>query len=404
MSKNFSLIRNGCYTRSEIRGINAHNERLKDEYRNPDIDLAQSRLNVHFKEPRGLYTEALDRMVSEKKVTLRGLKGDAILFDEFMLDVNTKYFEEKGGYDFAKEFFSIAYQFCCNEVGEDNILSAVMHADERNRALSEKLGRDVWHYHMHVVYLPTVRKELRYTKRCKDPALVGTVKEVVNQVSHSKRWISKPVLNDDGKPVRDEKGRVVLEPSYGELQTRFAIYMQAHGYTDIERGVAGKKAKHKSVIDFKLAQDEARAKAAAAKADQLERISTQLATDIAAQQEALTDLKDMESYVKGVANCRSILQRIFDEIARFLNRTTLFRDKKAEDKFFERLRDGLVDFFSRLKNLLGFELATNMPLDQCQSPLLAEKGEKLALSLQIAVAEQRAGTTANTPHRKEYER
>ena len=400
----FVVIRNGSYRRSEIRGINDHNERRKDSYRNPDIDPQRSSLNIHFKNPNASYTEVLDRLVADEKVSLRGLKGDAILFDEFLLDVNSHYFERKGGYETAKVFFENAYRFACKEVGEENIISAVMHADERNQALTEELGHDVWHYHMHVVYLPTVQKEVRYSNRCKDPALVGTVKEIVTQVSHSKRWKSMPVLGEDGKSLRDKKGRVVLEPSYGALQTRFAAYMQAHGYADVERGVVDKKAKHKSIVEFKLAQDEARAKAAAAKADQLERISTQLATDIAAQQEALTDLKDMESYVEGVANCRSILQRIFDEIARFLNRTTLFRDKKAEDKFFERLRDGLVDFFSRLKNLLGFELATNMPLDQCQSPLLAEEGEKLALSLQIAVAEQRAGTTANTPHRKEYER
>ena len=29
-----------------------------------------------------------------------------------------------------------------------HILSAVMHADERNRAMSEKLGEDVYHYHL----------------------------------------------------------------------------------------------------------------------------------------------------------------------------------------------------------------------------------------------------------------
>ena len=30
----------------------------------------------------------------------------------------------------------------------------VMHADERNRAMSEALGEDVYHYHLHVVYIP----------------------------------------------------------------------------------------------------------------------------------------------------------------------------------------------------------------------------------------------------------
>ena len=71
--KNYFLVRNGEYTRSEIRGINNHNERLKDSYRNEDIDSDRSSFNVHFKRPDGLYTEVLDRLVDEKKVSLRGL-------------------------------------------------------------------------------------------------------------------------------------------------------------------------------------------------------------------------------------------------------------------------------------------------------------------------------------------
>ena len=39
--------------------------------------------------------------------------------------------------------------------GEQYILSAVMHADERNQGMSKALGYDVWHYHLHVVYAPT---------------------------------------------------------------------------------------------------------------------------------------------------------------------------------------------------------------------------------------------------------
>lgn len=48
-----------------------------------------------------------------------------------------------------------------------------MHADERNRALIEWLGRCV-HYHLHVVYVPVVDQEIKWSKRYKDPVLVGT--------------------------------------------------------------------------------------------------------------------------------------------------------------------------------------------------------------------------------------
>lgn len=399
---NYSIIRNGEYRRNEIRGINAHNERLKEAYRNPDIDSSRSELNIHFKRPNGLYTEVLDRLVTAKKVSIRGLKADAVLFNEFLLDINSRYFEDRGGYEFAQQFYADAYRFCCDEVGEENILSAVMHADERNKALSEELGRDVFHYHLHVVYLPVVEKEILYSKRCKDPALVGTVKEVVNQISHSKRWKSEPVLGEDGEPLRDDRGKVILAPSYGALQTRFAEYMQAHGYTDVERGVEGKRAKHKSIVDFKLSQDEARSKAAAAKVEQLELQGTQLEKEISAQIEELTSLQNMSEYTAEVEECHSLLKRLFDVIAEFFARTNLLRDRKKENDFFDFLRQGLIDFFGRLRNLLGFELVTQMPLGQCQSPVLAAEGEKLALNLQIAEASQRAGTGTNVQGKEHY--
>lgn len=41
--------------------------------------------------------------------------------------------------------------------------------------------------------------EVRWLKRCKDETLRGTVKEVINQVSHSKKWKNTvPLLNENG--------------------------------------------------------------------------------------------------------------------------------------------------------------------------------------------------------------
>ena len=54
--------------------------------------------------------------------------------------------------------------------GEQYILSAVMHADEINHAMTEALGREVYHYHLHVVYVPVVEKQILWSKRCKDKA------------------------------------------------------------------------------------------------------------------------------------------------------------------------------------------------------------------------------------------
>ena len=87
-----------------------------------------------------------------------------------------------------KLFYEDAYKAAIEIVGgEQYILSAVMHADERNRAMSEALGQDVFHYHLHVVYVPVVEKQILWSRRCKHKSLVGTVKKTIMQVSSSKR-------------------------------------------------------------------------------------------------------------------------------------------------------------------------------------------------------------------------
>ena len=58
--------------------------------------------------------------------------------------------------------------------------------------MSDALGQDVYHYHLHVVYIPIVEKQILWSKRCKDKSLVGTVKETIQQVSMSKSGIPSP--------------------------------------------------------------------------------------------------------------------------------------------------------------------------------------------------------------------
>ena len=151
------VVRNQAYRRGEFNIRERHNERKNESYGNGDILPERSHLNVHFKSCNGTYEQEFNRMVDAGTVSLRGLKPDAKVFDELVFDVNSAYFEERGGYDYAKQFFTEAYNLAVKEAGgEQYILSAVLHADERNKALSEQHGRDIFHYHLHVVYLPVV--------------------------------------------------------------------------------------------------------------------------------------------------------------------------------------------------------------------------------------------------------
>ena len=95
-------------------------------------------------------------------------------------------------------------------------------------------------------------------KRCKDKSLVGTVKETVIQVSSSKKWISKPSLDENGNPILTTKGKPILRKSYSVLQDDFFNAMRAAGYTDVERGERGSTDEHLTVTQFKVQQETAR--------------------------------------------------------------------------------------------------------------------------------------------------
>ena len=246
-------------TPADVAKVQEHNEREKDSYSNQDIVPERTSLNVHFKAPTDDYVKTFEQMEQDGVISTRGLKPDAVKYGELVFDVNSAYFYNHGGYEFAKQFYADAYKAAVEIVGgEQFVLSAVMHADERNRAMSEALGEDVYHYHLHVVYVPVVEKQILWSKRCKDKSLVGTVKETIMQVSSSKKWQSQPSLDENGNPMLTAKGKPILQKSYSVLQDDFFNAMRAAGYTDVERGERASTEEHLTVTQFKVAQESAR--------------------------------------------------------------------------------------------------------------------------------------------------
>ena len=262
-------VRNLAVSDKAVGNTQQHNEREKDSYRTPDIIPQRAAWNVHFKKPTASYTDLFAQLEADGTISTRGLKPDATHYCELVFDVNSAYFDNHGGYEFAKQFYEDAYKAAVQIVGgEQYILSAVMHADEINHAMTEALGREVYHYHLHVVYVPVVEKQILWSKRCKDKALVGTVKETVMQVSRSKKWASKPLLDDAGKPIMQKNGKPVLKKSYSVLQDDFFNYMRNAGYTDVERGERGSTEEHLTVTQFKVRREQERLDTLTAQADQ----------------------------------------------------------------------------------------------------------------------------------------
>lgn len=257
--ENFCVARVETRTRASVGKFERHIERKNENYENMNVDLSRTPMNVHFKGcGEQTYNEQLDQMIAAGTVSLKGLKPDAKIFDEMIMDVNTDYFEQHGGYEYACRFYEEAFHFAEKLYGKENIISAVMHADELNVAMTEKYYRAIYHYHLHIMALPVVDKEVRWTKRCKDPALVGTVKEVIHQVSHSKKWKSEKAVDEDGNPILNSKGKQVYRASYSVLQDKFFEHMQSAGFEGFSRGERGSTAENLTSLEYKIKQDEKR--------------------------------------------------------------------------------------------------------------------------------------------------
>ena len=261
MAKNskadMSCARVKKYTSSDVSKAERHNERKNETYENMNVIAERIPYNVHFKEPTSpTYMEQLKQMEQDGKVSLRGLRKDATLFNEIVIDVNTMYFERNGGYEYAKQFYEEAFHFIEEKFGADNVISAVMRADEINLAATEDLGKEVYHYHLHAMVLPVVEKEILWSKRCKDPELRGTVKEVVNQISHSKKWKSDiPLVDEKGNPLLRKNGKPMFRASYSILQDELFNHMTEKGFKGFQRGEYGSTAEHLTSLQYQIKQD-----------------------------------------------------------------------------------------------------------------------------------------------------
>ena len=341
---NRSVVRNQAYPKKGISIRERHNERENETYYNADIQQDRKHLNVYFKQSDDSYAKTFDAMIADGTISVKGLKkdGTAKVFDEFVFDVNTEYFDCNGGYEYAKSFFEEAYRHSVNEIGgEQYILSAVMHADERNKAVSEKLGRDVYHYHLHVVYVPVVDKEVYFSKDNKNPELAGKLKEVIKQVSHSKKWLR----------YKTEQGWV---NSYSLLQDRFHDHMKEAGFIGFERGEQGSTAEHVSTEEYKAQKEKERAAEYTAVVEEKQEAAAVLDKKVEKAQKRLDGLNEKTAVTEKVV-------AEIEEIEKLGHKRTITGAVTVSDKFWTKILNLVKEAFksrreikelkSKIKNL-----------------------------------------------------
>ncbi len=202
----YAIVRNEKLTRSEINGKGTHNDRKAKNHTNKDIDPTRTHLNYYIKKNELTYTKEFDKYMKENN--LQGhLRSNSIIMCQMVFTSDQAFFDRIGEEE-TKRYFDECYKFICNykNLGEKNIISAVVHLDEGSP-------------HMHLMFIPVV---------------------------HTK---DKDGNNIDKICSRDFwKGR----DSYRKLQDAYFNHVKSKGF-DLERGmfVEDTNRKHYTVEEYK---------------------------------------------------------------------------------------------------------------------------------------------------------
>lgn len=118
--------------------LEAHHERQKERYdSNPDVDTARSRYNFHLVKPKDSYRREVD-----SRITAAGCRTrkDSTRFVDTLITASHDFFKGKKPQE-VKDYFTHAASFLAQRVGKQNIVSAVVHMDEKTP-------------HMHITFVP----------------------------------------------------------------------------------------------------------------------------------------------------------------------------------------------------------------------------------------------------------
>ncbi|HJJ18898.1 MAG TPA: plasmid recombination protein [Clostridiaceae bacterium] len=202
----YAIVRNEKLTRAEVNGKGTHNDRKTKNHTNKDIDTTKTHLNYYIKKNELTYTKEFDKYLKENNVQGH-LRSNSIIMCQMIFTSEQAFFDKIGEKE-TKRYFDECYKFICNykNLGEKNIISAVVHLDE---------GAP----HMHLMFVPVV-----HTKDKED--------NDIDKICARDFW----------------KGR----DSYRKLQDAYFNHVKLKGF-DLERGmfVEDTDRKHYTVEEYK---------------------------------------------------------------------------------------------------------------------------------------------------------
>lgn len=230
-------------TASDITGMQIHERReRKHSNSNPDIDPTRTHLNYSLcdRSIGKTFNQTIDDIIEKEYTSSRKIRKDAVRMCKIMFTSDSEFFERLTP-DQQRDYFQSCYNWATNRYGEQNIISAVVHMDEKTP-------------HMHLNFVPLVEDVNKKTGE------IITTLNVHKAVGSGSRAFQK--IQDD---------------FYQSVGKRFGL--ERGSRADLENGE--KPRRHQKVAEYK------------ASTNYYQQQKNALESDVQALQERFDDLSDI---------------------------------------------------------------------------------------------------------------
>ena len=153
----YAILRFAKHKGGASKALSAHHERTKEVYAsNPDIDAERTKQNYHLVTPRWSYEQEIKHRIRMAGCRVR---KDSVKFVDTLVTVSPEFAEAHEAE--MLEYFNHAFDFLKERVGEENIISAVVHMDEKTP-------------HLHLCFVPLTKD-----KRLSAKEILGNKKSMI---------------------------------------------------------------------------------------------------------------------------------------------------------------------------------------------------------------------------------
>lgn len=124
----YGIIRMEKHQASSVGSMQYHNDRVRGNHLNPDIDPTRSHLNVEYVS-HGNYMDEINERIKSGYTGKRAVRKDAVLLVEGIVTASPEFFENKSSDEIA-QYFHDCFDFCRKEFSDENLVHFTVHMDE----------------------------------------------------------------------------------------------------------------------------------------------------------------------------------------------------------------------------------------------------------------------------------